>query len=129
MSERVSVVATRWELGWELELDTGGVTQVRALTRAVQQVRDYLDTVDPGQSHDDWQIDIVPDIGPVADDVKRAKAASQAAAAATVDAAKSMRRVVKALRSDGLSVADIACVLGVSKGRVSQLAHDMAEAA
>jgi hypothetical protein len=28
----------------------------------VQQVRDYLDTVDAGQSYDDWQIDTVPDI-------------------------------------------------------------------
>ena len=47
MTNRVRVTATRWHLGWELELDGGGVTQARTLDKAEQQVRDRLDTVDP----------------------------------------------------------------------------------
>jgi DNA-directed RNA polymerase specialized sigma24 family protein len=57
----------------------------------------------------------------VLDDVRRAKKASKAAAAAQLEAGQRMREVVRKLRAQGLSVADTACVLGVSKGRVSQL--------
>jgi len=46
--QRVTVTATRWALGWELKLECGGVTQARTLAQAPGQVRDYLDTVDPG---------------------------------------------------------------------------------
>ena len=58
MTDRVSVTVTRWHLGWELELDRGGVTQARTLDVAEQQVRDYLDTVDPATPHDRWVIDV-----------------------------------------------------------------------
>jgi DNA-directed RNA polymerase specialized sigma24 family protein len=129
MSQQVTVTATRWKLGWELELDRGGVTQARTLDRAVQQVRDYLDTVDPDTVHDDWAIDVVPEIGPLYAEARRAKADADAAATATATAAKRMRRAVRDLRESGLSVSDTAAVLGLSRGRVSQLSRDWADAA
>jgi len=121
MSQRVAVRTTSWKLGWELELDEDHHTQVRTLPQAVQQVHDYLDTMEPDVNHDDWEIDIQLDIGPVIDQVKAAKAASAAAAAATREAAQLMREAVWQLRHQGLSVTDIAWILGVSRGRVSQL--------
>jgi DNA-directed RNA polymerase specialized sigma24 family protein len=129
MSQQVTVTATRWKFGWELELDRGGVTQVRALGRAAQQVRDYLDTVDPDADHSDWVINVVPEIGPLYAEARQAKAEADAAASATLAAARRMRRAVRDLRGSGLSVSDTATVLGLSRGRVSQLSRDLADAA
>ena len=117
----ITVMATRWKLGWELELDTGGVTQARTLDRAAQQVRDYLDTVDPGTDHGDWAIDVVPQIGPLLEQARQAREASLAASASSAAAARQMRQAVADLRDAGLSVSDTATVLNVSRGRISQL--------
>lgn len=121
----INVTATKWKLGWELALDSGGVTQARTLATAERQVRDYLDSVDPDVDHSEVEVCVVPRIGSVLNDVREARVASQAAQEATVDAARKMRAAVRGLRSAGLSVTDSAAVLGVSRGRVSQL---MAEA-
>ena len=117
----ITVTATRWSLGWELTVPDAGATQTRTLARAEQQVRDYLDTVSPDVDHRDWTITVVPDLGGVQDEVRQAKKASAAAAAAQVEAGRRMRELAGRLRAQGLSMADTACVLGVSKGRVSQL--------
>jgi len=122
MTSRVTVEATRWELGWELTLNTGGVTQTRTLATAVQQVRDYLDTIHPEIDHSTWDIDVMPQIGPVLDQARQAQAASETARQATKEAAAMMRQAVSALRATGLSMSDTASILGVSKGRISQLA-------
>jgi len=117
----ITVKASRWTLGWELSVEGVGVTQVRTLARAEQQVRDYLDTIDPSMDHDGWMIRVVPDLGSVIDEVRGAQAASEAAAVAQAEAGRRMRAVVRRLRVLGLSLADTACILGVSKGRISQL--------
>jgi len=117
----VTVKATRWALGWDLEVGELGATQVRTLARAEQQVRDYLDTLDPDTHHDDWAVTIVPDLGGMLNDVRQAKKATQTAAVAQMEAARRTRDVVHRLRAQGLSIADVAVILGVSKGRVSQL--------
>jgi len=121
MMNNVTVAATKWALGWELELDSGGVTQVRSLGMAAQQVRDYLDTIDPETDHTSWSIAIVPTIGPAFDKVREAKVATEAAKAATIQAAQQMRQAVRELHAAGLSITDMAAVLDLSKGRVSQL--------
>ncbi|MDR1808059.1 MAG: antitoxin HicB [Propionibacteriaceae bacterium] len=126
MSGQVTVRATRWQLGWDLELVGGGVTQVRTLARAAAQVRDYLDTVDPAIDHAGWEIDVVPEIGPALTDVRRAQAAVAAAKAASQAAARDLRQAVRRLREAGLSVSDAAAILGVSRGRISQLSADEA---
>lgn len=122
MNQHITVSAQRWKLGWDLVISPDESTQVRTLDKAQQQVRDYLDTTYPDISHDDWTIDIVPDLGSVLDDIRQAQAASQAAAAAQSEAARQMRLAVRKLRSDGLSTTDVAAILGVSRGRVTQLA-------
>lgn len=60
----VVVVARQWERGWELLLDRRVVTQVASLDSAEQQVRDYLDTVDPENDHAQWEITVAVESHP-----------------------------------------------------------------
>ena len=60
----VFVVARQWERGWELLLDRRVVTQVASLDSAEQQVRDYLDTVDPENDHAQWEITVAVESHP-----------------------------------------------------------------
>lgn len=55
----LTVTATRWEQGFELALDGGVVTRARTLSGAAQQVRDYLDTIDPFIDHSYWSIAVL----------------------------------------------------------------------
>lgn len=113
--------AHKWEHGWELHLDGIPVTQVVTLDKAEQQVRDYLDTVEPEVDHGAWDITIVPNIGILYDEVVAARAATEQASAATIEAAARASAAAKHLREAGFSVADSAAILRVSRGRVSQL--------
>lgn len=56
---RITVVAHRWERGWELWLDGEPATQVDDLRRAESQVRDYLDTVNPHVDHSRWRVTVL----------------------------------------------------------------------
>lgn len=120
MSNTYTARAVRWEHGWELHVDGVGVTQVRVLRHAEQQVRDLVATVtdvdDPGAT-----VVVRPDLGGLECEVEAARRESEAATAAQVKAGERSRQAAEALRSFGLSVTDTATVLGVSRGRVSQL--------
>lgn len=118
----ITVTARRWEGGWELWIDEDHVTQSSTLADAEQQVRDYLDSDDDTVNHDDWVITIVPDIGALADEVAAAREATALAATAVEEAAERSRATARRLREAGYSVTDSAAILGVSRGRVSQLA-------
>lgn len=118
----ITVEATRWARGWELEISEHEHTQVRRLSDARQQVVDYLDTVYPQVDHSDWEINIVPSLDGLGEQIKAAKDASKAAAQAQEDAAAQTRAVVRQLLADGVSGTDAAIIMGVSKGRISQLA-------
>jgi DNA-directed RNA polymerase specialized sigma subunit len=117
-----NVTARRWRGGWELHIDNGeaGVTQCRTLDQAEQEVRDYLETLHD-RDFSDAEIHVVPELGGLERDVAAARRETEAAAAAQIAAAEHSRRVVRALRASGLSVTDTAAVLGISRGRVSQL--------
>lgn len=117
----VTVTARRWEHGWELEIGPDRHTQVATLDQAVGQVRDYLDTVDPEIDHGDWVVEVIPELGPLGGEVARARQATADADAAQRAAAKRSRQVARDLRAAGYSVTDAAAILGVSRGRVSQL--------
>lgn len=120
MNSTYTVRAVKWSGGWELHIDGEGVTQVRTLDKAVDQVRDYLGSLrdrDMSQA----TIAIEPDLGGLEKAVREARAGAVAAAKAQIEAAAAQRSVVKALRDEGLSVTDAAAVLGVSRGRISQL--------
>jgi len=52
----VEVTAARWSGGWELQLDGEPVTQCESLDDAPQEIRDYLDTVNPDVDHASWSV-------------------------------------------------------------------------
>ncbi|OOB92193.1 antitoxin HicB [Rathayibacter sp. VKM Ac-2630] len=119
----ITATAHRWEHGWELWIDGEPATQVASLDRAAQQVRDYLDTVEPATDHSRWEVAIVPEIGDLGAEVVEARSATDQAARAAVTAAARSRAAARHLREAGFSVADSAAILGVSRGRVSQLVN------
>ena len=120
--DHYTVRAKHWKRGWELHIDEIGVTQVRTLATADQQVRDYLESLLEIDATD-VTIDVVPELGDLTARAAAAREATEAAAIAQREAAAQARTVVTELRKAGLSVADVAAVLGVSRGRISQLAH------
>ncbi len=117
----ITATAHKWERGWELHIDGSAATQVATLDKAEQQVRDYLDSIDPRIDHSDWTITVVPDIGALYDEVSAARQATEEATAASVQAAAQARAAARHLREAGFSVTDSAAILRVSRGRVSQL--------
>lgn len=118
---KIAVTAKRWRGGWELWGENEPWTQSATLARAEEQVRDYLDTVYPNVDHSRWTITIEPELGEIGREVATARQATAAATAASLEAAKQSRAVAKRLREEGFSVTDSAVILGVSRGRVSQL--------
>lgn len=110
-----------WKKGWELWLNGEAVTQVASLERAEQQILDYMNTVDPLLDTRNLNVVVKPHIGAMSDAVAKSRAATALAAKAQEEAAARARRLVQDLRKEGFSVADVASILGVSKGRVSQL--------
>lgn len=117
----ISVHARKWSGGWDLIIDDDNATSTRHLADAVDQVRDYLDTLDPDTDHSAVQVDVVPEIGDLTDQITASREATATAAAAQSDAAAQTRRVARRLRDEGFTVTDSATLLGVSRGRVSQL--------
>lgn len=115
-----TVTAKRWKHGWELHIDGVGVTQSRTLAGADQMVRDYVETLlDVDAS--DAEVVIVPQLGGLEERVREVREHARAAEQARRAAAREAREVATALREAGLSISDTAEVLGVSRGRVSQL--------
>ncbi|WP_043056158.1 helix-turn-helix domain-containing protein [Enteractinococcus helveticum] len=116
----ITVTAKRWTHGWELHIGSEDVTQVGSLAHADQQIRDYLDTMDPDVDHSQWTINLVPDQG--YEEISQARQARREAEAAEALAAQKIRHVVHTMRhSRGYSITDTAALLGISRARVSQL--------
>ncbi len=116
----IEVRASRWSGGWELEIDGHHHTQATTLDRARQQVIDYLDTVWDDVDHSDWTVTVIPEVDGL-DEAVAARSAVREAARLQEEAARKSRAVARKLRAEGLSVSDVATVMGVSRGRVSQL--------
>lgn len=113
-----NVRAEQWRGGWELHIEGEGVTQSRTLATAEQQVRDYIASM---HGLDEVRGEVRIDLGELDAKAEEAKRATREADEATRAAARKTREVVADFRSKGLSVSDISKVLGVSRGRVSQL--------
>lgn len=116
----VEITARRWSGGWELWNGDDCWTQAAHLSKARQQVVDYLDTIDESVDHSSWEITVTPDVSS-ASQLRAARRATEQAARLQKEAAKAWREAALALRAEGLSVSDTAIVMGVSRGRVSQL--------
>lgn len=122
MNETYKVRAVKWAEGWELHIGGEGVTQVRTLDKAEMQVRDYLASLHE-RDFTGVEVVVVPSLDGLEDEVAAVRKEAAAAAAAQAAAGEHSRRVARALRARGLSVTDSAAVLGVSRGRVSQLVN------
>lgn len=120
----MKVIAKAWEHGWELHVEGVGVTQVRTLAGAAQQAADLIETMtDTVMDPDELEFQIALPDG-LAERAKAARRLLRDAEEINAKAAAESREVAKALREDaGLSVTDAAVVMGVSRGRISQLTH------
>jgi hypothetical protein len=115
-----NVTAKRWKHGWELNIDGVGVTQSRTLDTAEQMVRDYIETLTDKDVSGD-RVVITPDLGELDRKVRTVRELLAAADRQQQEARNSYRALAADLRAAGLSVSDTAAILGVSRGRVSQL--------
>lgn len=116
--------ATQWERGWEVNVEGVGVTQVRLLANATAQARDLIQTMtDATVSEGD--VRLIVDLGDMEERARTVARLTAEAAEAQRNAAAASRKLVADLRETNVSVSDIATVLGVSRGRVSQLLADV----
>ena len=114
------VRAKRWEHGWELHIDGIGVTQSRTLDTAERMVRDYIESLTGNNTTGD-QVEIRPDLGGLENKAASVREWVERIQRETQESAAASRALARDLRAAGLSVSDTAAILGVSRGRVSQL--------
>lgn len=115
-----TVTAQRWEDGWELYVGDVGVTQSTTLATARQEAQDYLATMLGGEP-EDYPISLFYELGGLENEAEASRQATAEAAKAQEDAAARARQVARELRATGLSVTDVAEIMHISRGRVSQL--------
>ncbi len=122
IADTITVTVTRWDGGWEIEIDEDNITQARSLDHAQRQVRDYLDTLHPELDHSGWEVIVLPADRMLADRLRASREATRAAQRQQQIAAKEARELALYLRqTEHLGVGDTAALLGVSRGRISQL--------
>ncbi len=112
--------AKRWEHGWEIHVEGVGVTQVRLLEQAIPQARDLIETM-LDLRVDESEIELDFQIGALVNEIHEVKQLTADAAKLQTQAAVRVRTLVDELRASGFSVSDTATILGVTRGRVSQL--------
>lgn len=115
--------ARRWARGWEIHVDNIGVTQVRSLDRAAEYACELVEIM-TGRSISPSDIDVLIHPRSMNEKVRRAREKTRKAHEAQVEAARFTRDVVAELREEGLTPADIAGLMGISRGRVTQLLSD-----
>ena len=126
MASRTAYIARaqRWSKGWEIHVEGVGVTQVRSLDRAVEFACDLVEIM-TGRAIDAEQIELTIQPRSMNDKVQRARDKTRRAQEAQQHAARFTRDVISELRDEGLSPADIAGLMGISRGRVTQLLADI----
>lgn len=119
-----SARAARTASVWEVHVDAvGAAIRCRTLAEAPHQVAQLIGSY-TGAAVTADDVTVTPDLGPLGARVSRARQLVRDAEAAQRAAALESRRIVRELRDYGLSVTDTAAVLGVSRGRVSQLTKE-----
>lgn len=116
-----TVTAKRWEHGWELHVTDVGVTQSRTLDGAERMVRDYVESL-TGRDTSGDEVVIRPDLGGLEREAAEVRGRVERVQRESREVAADSRAIARDLREAGLSVTDVATVLGLSRGRVSQLA-------
>ena len=121
---RLTARAVRSGGWWAIDVvEVAGLhTQARRLDQVEAMVLDAA-TLLTGRPEEQFAVTVVPAL-PEADQqvVQTARARSGALAAAERAAAQASRTAVARLREDGLTVRDVAAIMGISPQRVSQLA-------
>lgn len=120
MTKHYTARAVHWDRGWEVHIDDVGVTQSRTLSGAAPMACAYLASMLGGDSAD-YDVAVEPDLDGLEDVVSAVRVASREAAERQQAAGAKSREVARELRRRGLSVSDIAELMGLSRGRVSQL--------
>ena len=100
----------------------GRLDQLGTLDQAARQVRDYLSTVFDLDSYD-GDVTIVPEVAGIVDTIRTLRKLDADLEVMYVKKDEVRDAVMRAMMDQGFSYADIAGAIGVSKGRVSQLAH------
>lgn len=122
MTTTITATATRSGDWWAVEFTTTAgtrFTQARRLDQVDAMVRDICDL--DGIEVD--QVDVIPVTSSTeAEAVARYRDAADQAARASEQASAASRSAVRELRDAGLSVRDVATLMGVTPQRVSQLA-------
>lgn len=122
----VEAVASREDDWWIVDVAGYGTTQARRLDDVEPMVADLVASL---VDTDISTVEVTNVIVRLNDGldvaVREAKAAVTAAAKAQKDAGQQQRELVRQLRARNLSVREIASVLGVTPGRVSQLSRTL----
>ncbi len=119
----LTVIANRKPQGWALSLkgEDGAIAEVRTLDTARQRTVDHLNDADPHVDHSEWTITVVPADPADAQKIRAVREGTAAAAHAQETAARATRDLITELTEKQYRSADIAGLLGISRGRVSQL--------
>lgn len=118
-----NVTATRWEKGWELDIDGVGVTQSRSLRDAETMIRDYLRLEIGAEAARTANVHLEVVLDGLEDEVREIRAEVERIATEQREVAQASRAVAHKLRDAGLTGADAAQVMGVSEQRFSQLVN------
>jgi DNA-directed RNA polymerase specialized sigma24 family protein len=121
---RVEAVASREGDWWVIDVTGYGATQVRRLDDVEPMVADLVASLENTDVSEVEVTNLVVRLnGDLDVAVREARAAVKAAAEAQKQAGQQQRELVRQLRARNLSVREVASVLGVTPGRVSQLAR------
>lgn len=123
MTTRLTARSTRTGGWWAVEVPevSGLVTQARRLDQVTAAVLDAAALL-TGRPESDFEVEVIPVLD--ADDVSVVRIARERRAEladAEQAAARASRAAVARLRSEGLTVRDVAVIMGMSPQRVSQL--------
>ncbi len=117
------VTATRWEKGWELDIEGVGVTQSRSLRDAEEMVRDYIRLDLGADEARTASLDVEVLIEGLETEVEEVRSEIERVAREQLEVAAHSRAVAGKLKDAGLTGSDAARVMGVSEQRFSQLVN------
>ncbi|MCH0540377.1 hypothetical protein I3F58_12515 [Streptomyces sp. MUM 203J] len=115
------VQATLTGRGWRLDIPESGEVWVRRLTQAMSTARDFIaERTESDPSSVNVQLDI--DLGtPLQGDKKNVVEAALEARRAQEKSSQAHKKLVRDLKKSGISGAEIALILGISRQRISQI--------
>jgi len=109
--------------GWRVEVPQLGnlVTTAKRLDKATEQIKDLAEAA-TGEERCDIIVKVEAVMPGIICDLESAQEKSREAARLQEEASNEIRDVVSRMRDEGLTMRDIAVLLGVSPQRVAQLA-------